>query len=51
MARGLGSLAAGDGVLDRMRVEGQLVGKFEQELMIGVAQIEPDKSAFLLQMV
>jgi hypothetical protein len=51
MARSLRSLTTGDGVLDGVRVQGQLVRKLEQGVMIGVAQVEPYESPLLLQMV
>ena len=51
MARGLGSLDTGDRVLDRVRVQSQFLGEPLEELVIGLAQVEPDECALLLQVV
>ena len=51
VARGFRSLAAGDGVLNCLRVEGQLAGQLLEEGMIGLAQIYPHERAVLLQVI
>ena len=51
VARGLGPLAGGDGVLNCVRVQGQLAGQFPEEVMIWIAQIKPDERAVLLQVI
>ncbi len=48
---GLGPLDAREGVLDRMRIEGQLFGEVTQVLRVRFADVDPDQAAILVEVV
>jgi hypothetical protein len=49
--RGLRTLTSRDGILHRVRIQGQLIGQLQEERVVGLAQIEPHQRAIILQMV
>lgn len=51
MARGLRSLAAGNGVIHCVWFQDQLDGRPVELIVVGLAQIEPHESALLLQAI
>ena len=46
---GLGPLGMGDGVLDGLRVEGQLTGQLVQQLFPRAAEIDPEESRIIVE--
>jgi len=50
-AGGLRSLATGDRVLHRVRVQRQFTAHRLENVAVGLTQIEPDESALLLQVI